>query len=71
MGLFKDKAALESDRPDVDLVGRAAEAERLRGILSGVESGFLPKLIGVHGPSGSGKTLVTTHPPRSTLQLDI
>ena len=58
MGVFRSKATLELDRLKVAVVGRAAEAERLRTILSGVESGFLPKVIGIHGPPGSGKTLV-------------
>jgi len=59
MGLFKDKSALELDRLGVEIVGRGEEAGRLTKILSGVESGFLPKVIGVHGPPGSGKTLVS------------
>jgi len=58
MGLFMDKRALELDRLGNSLVGRSAEAERLKNILSGVKTGLLPKLIGVYGPPGSGKTLV-------------
>lgn len=59
MLIFGDKGALELDLLEVSVVGRAKEAERLKEILSGVEAGFLPKLIGIHGPPGSGKTLVT------------
>lgn len=59
MGLFRNKCALELDRLGVEVVGRGEEGGRLRGILSGVESGFLPKVISVHGPPGSGKTLVS------------
>ena len=58
MFLFRDKGALELDRLDVSVFGRVKEVERLRGILSGVGSGFLPKLTSVHGPPGSGKTFV-------------
>jgi cell division control protein 6 len=59
MGLFREKSALELDRLSVEVVSRGEEAGRLRKILDGVESGFLPKVIGVHGPPGSGKTLVS------------
>ena len=58
MSLFRDKGSLEVDRLGVDVVSRVEEADRLRRVLSGVESGFLPKLIGVYGPPGCGKTLV-------------
>jgi cell division control protein 6 len=57
-GLFREKGALELDRIGVSVIGRKAEAERLRRTLSGIDVGFLPKLIGVWGPPGSGKTLV-------------
>jgi len=58
VGLFKDKDALELDRIGVNVIGRTAEAERLCIVLSGINVGLLPKLIGVWGPPGSGKTLV-------------
>ena len=58
MSIFRDKSALEFDRLDVDVVCRAPEVGRLRDILSGVDSGFLPGLISVYGPPGNGKTLV-------------
>ena len=58
MSLFRDKGSLEVDRLGVDVIGRVKEADSLRRVLSGVESGFLPKLIGVHDPLGCGKTLV-------------
>lgn len=49
MRLFRNKGALEVDRMGVSVVGRVAEAKRLRRILSGVDDGFLPKVIGVYG----------------------
>ena len=43
---------------NVTVVGRLREIDRLRGILSGVNSRFLPKLVSVYGPPGIGKTFV-------------
>jgi cell division control protein 6 len=59
MTLFNDKSALELDRLNVEVLGRSRQIKYLRGILSGIEQGFLPKLVSVYGLPGSGKTLVT------------
>jgi cell division control protein 6 len=55
----RDRKALELDRLEVEVVGRAKEAEWLGRVLSGVNTGLVPKLISIYGPPGSGKTLVT------------
>lgn len=40
-GLFKDKGASELDRIGVNVIGRKAEAQRVRSILSGISAGLL------------------------------
>lgn len=57
-GLFRDKNALELDRLSVEVLGRSSEIKNLRRTLSGIDQGFLPKLVSVYGLPGSGKTLV-------------